>query len=261
MAMKNHHCVLKRRNYGNVTMLSPDGIDMCRIRHSKANWYVGQGLAEQIEDEPRKIQLKFKPKGLGNQVNPHPFYFQSKKNICVVCGSEKNLTRHHVIPSCFSKYFTRMEKVGHDVVLMCLDCHAAYEIKARVLYRKLCEDNGIEYSSNDFYRYDRNKGHVSGRCNTILRHRDKIPPDRLKEMLKVVSDFLGREPTNEDLENLRDMQSYYRLDMPNFGKTLFDKMGSRELCFVWRRHFVEEANPQFLPDFWSIDHDYQWQVT
>ena len=97
------HTLTSDRLYGNCQILHPDGSLMCYCAMRKINWYLKRNLATQISNNPVVIKLNFQPKGKGNADNP--FYLQERRNICVVCGTQENLTKHHCVPYCFRKHF------------------------------------------------------------------------------------------------------------------------------------------------------------
>ena len=92
---------LKTNLYGNFHVLSPEGDIMFHCNEDKINWYLTRNLADKIS--PTAIQLRFKPNGPGH-MGDH-YYMSQKENKCVVCGTESQLTRHHVIPYCYRRYF------------------------------------------------------------------------------------------------------------------------------------------------------------
>ena len=104
-------------------MFSPDGILMFRCDYKKANWYLKRNLGEVISQYPLKVKLKFKPRGLGN--HNKSFGLTEMSNECVICGASEYLTRHHVVPYCYRRYFPTSIKSHnfHDVLSLCVKCH------------------------------------------------------------------------------------------------------------------------------------------
>ena len=54
-----------------------------------------------IEEIPFVVQLNFEP--AGRPLSDRDYYLQEKENICVVCGSDENVIRKHVIPKEYRK--------------------------------------------------------------------------------------------------------------------------------------------------------------
>ena len=92
-----------RKIYGNYKVFSPEGHLMFRCDLKKANWYLSRDLAHLFSDDPHTIQLKFQPKGLGN--HNKVYGLTEMDNKCVVCGTNEFLTRHHVVPISYRRFF------------------------------------------------------------------------------------------------------------------------------------------------------------
>ena len=113
--------------YSNILMMAPNGEQLCRVSARRAKWYVDKGIAVL---EGNKLTLKFEPNGYA--VGDEAFYVGEKENLCVVCGDEDSLTKHHIVPTCFRRHFPAEYKshLSHDVLLVCEACHEAYEYHA-----------------------------------------------------------------------------------------------------------------------------------
>lgn len=53
------------------------------------------------------------------------YELELKDNVCVRCGASEHLSRFHVVPHTYRKYFPLHLKSHsqHDVVVLCVDCH------------------------------------------------------------------------------------------------------------------------------------------
>jgi hypothetical protein len=75
------------------------------------------------------------------------WYHIHRENICVVCGNTEKLTKHHIIPSCYTakldKDIKKTLKNVHfepDYCCTCKKCHKKYEILfSERLHRKIWE--------------------------------------------------------------------------------------------------------------------------
>lgn len=74
------------------------------------------------------IKLNFEPSGRGitafdGQKDDDEFYVEYRKNICVVCGHDKNYLRYQIIPSMYRMFFPDKYKShrSHDVLLLCFN--------------------------------------------------------------------------------------------------------------------------------------------
>lgn len=234
--------------YESFAMIHPNGELMCYTNFKRANWYIEKGLAEWIEE--RKFVLKFEPNGSGK--NNLPYYTQILENKCVVCGTddnEKGLNKHHVVPYVFRSRFPVQYKESnhHDVLVTCVDCHEDYEKYANQLKTKLANDLGISTNQQMSVEEKLNKKILSAR-NILLRMKEiptiKIPEEKLqkleeeakKDLLPIEKGLKGAFWADKIIENVLEKD-----DLFNFVK-------------MWRQHFIEFAKPQFLPNYWRVDH-------
>ena len=250
---------LKGNLYGNCHVLGPDGDIMFHCNQDKIDWYLGRGLADKVKDSPPTIRLRFQPNGPGHSGDD--YYLTTKRNECVVCGSKHQLTRHHIIPYCYRRYFPALVKAHnyHDVLLMCVPCHDAYESEASRVKEKLAVEHGIPMTGTGWY-CDKVVVKLKKHASALQNHWDQIPPARREELLQTLRDYYQRDDiTAEDMEQAGSLEAIVRTeDFAQHGPTVVAKIsetyGSME-AFVkmWRQHFLQTMDPQFLPEHWSVD--------
>lgn len=241
-----------RKIYGNCRVLSPDGILMFLCEEKRANWYLDRNLAEKINNDPITVRLTFEPNGLGN--NDKPYGLMEMSNKCVVCGSEEFLTRHHVVPICYRRYFPLKykSKNHHDVLALCFDCHEKYEVKAFELKGQLAE----EYNAPLDGLLDKSmEGGVKiiGYSRLLLSDKvDLLPKDRLMEIKSILTDYFGGEYTKEDLLVTSLLKT--TLCRKTHGEIVVSKLTNyQDFIEMWRKHFVEKNDCKYLPDKWKVD--------
>lgn len=242
--------------YGNCIMLSPDGTVLCRCDTKKINWYLSRNLATLIESDPPTIRLNFQPKGNGK--SDYPYYTSSKSNVCVCCGSDKDLTKHHCVPRAFRKFFPKHYKShnSHDIVLLCAECHLKYEAIANELKYELLGRKWHHVSSEEDVALRK----ASGYANAIIRHGEEMPLTRRNELEQLIKNYLKKDTlTLDDLNLLLEQDSERRnkvSEESQYGKKVVEEIADiSEFIKMWRRHFVSKMNPQHLPKHWSVDHD------
>jgi len=254
-------------------MLHPDGSFMCHTSWDRTQWYLDRNLADLIQGEPCIIQLKFKPAGRGH--HGVPYYYQGMKNICVVCGTKKNLTTHHVVPSNFRKFMPAEIKSRnhHDILPVCVPCHNAYEPGAYSLKKKLSAEYGIPiHGINDI-----NEPNITVKARkaagTILKHGQRIPDKPLLDLTLTYVKVFGLDFSLDALREARIPISKRRpANFKKAGEALLDFMEIDEIiAFVkmWRCHFLTWAkkhesyprwrrelnlNPKNFPKHWRVDH-------
>lgn len=255
--MKKFLKSLKTPAYSNWLMLSPDDEEMCRCGQTRVEWYLKKGLADIISNDPPIIKLKFIPNGHGNKDDA--FSLSKKKNICVVCGVELDLTKHHIVPSMYRKHLPIKIKSrsDHDVVVICVKCHESYETVAMSLKQEI----HIEYTGskipifkrdNHSRDIDRAKGFIE-----ILSIDSKIPEHRKLEMKNFIKSLFGYYPTYDQLLMIKSSLKTETINdsNKNYGKIIVDKMSYDDIqLFVerWRAHFLYVMKPKFMPDFWDV---------
>ena len=222
---------------------------MFRCHKKKADWYLNRDLAEIVSQDPLTIKLKFNPNGLGN--HEKDYGLDEMKNICVNCGKDKELTRHHIVPYCYRRYLPESIKSHnfHDVLPMCVECHNNYERKADILKERLSKDYDSplagEYIDNQFYKFTK-------MASTILQHENKMPTKisrRIKKQIK--AKFYIKRLTKKKLIQISKMKSI--VTKRTHGEIVMSKISDiNGFIEMWREHFIQNNECKYLPDNWSI---------
>ena len=231
---------LKRVPYDNFSIYHPDGTMMCYCSIKKAKWYLKRGLGKIIDDENRKIQLNFTPKGYGDPIE----LLEGRKNCCVISGKTHNLTKHHVIPLQYRRHLPNAYKDKNSCDLMVLnrEDHDTYEIIANdfklQLYNDCIEQNELNLS-NDWIE-------AKSINNCIKTHFDKVPHDRQVYML-MRRDALMEKWNFSDAELISRSLS----EIKDYNEIIVEKIGGVNLIVLWKLHFLKYAKPQYLPKWWA----------
>lgn len=236
--------------YGNYSVLDPSGRLMFRCGEKKFNWYLKKGLADQVNDHI--IRLNFTPNGLGYLDNH--FYLQERINVCVVCGCEHSLSRHHVVPYCYRKHFPSIAKDHnyHDVLPLCTCCHSKYEKGPALEMRRILAQkyNAPLNPGEDKYR-------ICKAASSLVRYSHRIPESRKNALKARVEAYLGREPTQSDLVELnKGVLTARKGESQMHAEVVMSKVENLQ-GFVedWRRNFVETMAPKYMPEGWSVTAD------
>lgn len=230
---------------------------MFRTSSRRAMWYVNRDLATIEAEVPHLvIKLTFKPRGRGS----HSFYCQKKENICVVCGGTNELSKHHVVPYCFRRYFPNNYKssLSFDVMPLCEQCHNKYERIAN-LKKKVLEK---VYNAEGYKSVCIMARHASSYRN-LLNNDIPLPESRRKcisERLLACKQFLLERGFVLDESNVlsktepdgrkNSIDCNYRM-----GEIIVSQIENYDVFIKeWRQHFLETMKPQFLPKGWTVDH-------
>lgn len=247
-----YHYTLKSPQYENCEVLSPDGQLMFRCCRKKAVWYLNRNLGIKLEDEPLKVQLNFIPKGVGH-VND-PYFLQVMENRCVVCGSEKDLTRHHIVPYCYRRFFPMNLKQhrSYDVMALCIPCHRSYEVCALELKEILANQYSAPINGTGI-KYNKDLASSRGAAFALLFNRHRMPVERQEELMNRVKNYLQKEVTDSELQELIDKDPYDFGNFNHHGKIIVEQIKDiEEFVRGWRNHFINKMNPQFLPSHWTV---------
>lgn len=241
--------------YDNYAMYSPGKKLMCYISKKSASWYVKKELASFLVGEELGIQLHFEPKSLGyNGEDSAEFYLNKRRNLCVVCGATTNLNKHHVVPYCYRKHFPKayIKRSHHDILPICIDCHEKYEKAASLLKLMLDKDHDVVSGKIKESEEQVALWKCGKHAHALLKYADKVPEYRKKEIRKKIELYLGREPTQKDLEEIREAgYNYMQTRHPTYKREkIVEELGIEKLEELWRGHFLEFARPKFLPANW-----------
>jgi len=239
--------------YGNCCVLSPDDILMFRCNTKKVNWYLNRGLASIVNNDPLTIKLNFIPNGLGNH---NKGYGLSKMhNKCVNCGIEEGLTKHHVVPISYRKFFPEEIKSHnfHDVLPMCVDCHETYERKADEFKKEL---SSIYDAPLDGLVTDKSDVPVKYIKMAIALIKDsKIPNRRRRDMKnKIKSKFNIKRLTRNKIKKISEIKS--TIIKKTHGEIVVSKLSDISLFIEsWRSHFIKNNECNYLPEDWNINYN------
>lgn len=240
---------LKNPLYENCIVRNMNGELMFRSNEKRAMWYVQRNLATIINQNPLEIQLNFEPKGNGRAEDE--YYLQQMQNICVSCGKDNNLNRHHIVPVCFRKWFPEDIKnhSHYDIVLLCVDCHERYERHSYNLKRKLA----LEFDAPLDGIFDKENRLLYRRAyqaaNSLLNFGEKIPEDRKEFLYQNIKAVYGND---FDLEQVANNE--IKVDIITQGEIIVGKLSDiNSFIRRWRKHFLDTMKPKFLPINWTVN--------
>jgi len=237
--------------YGNCVVMTGD-IVMFRCDQERMNWYLSMGLADLVSENPPVLRLRFKPRGPGHAGDA--YFLQEFKNRCVVCGCEEGLSHHHVVPYCYRRHFPRESYQNgrwfYDVLLLCLDCHHAYEERAAELKQSIAHENGVE--SWGTTNLTRDEVTIMKAAIALDRHRPKLPSDRREVLERIVKTYLGKDELSpEDPRNAFDTIRRGVVVTPAAQIIVQKVKDLDDFAIRWRKHFLRHMKPRFLPDLWE----------
>jgi hypothetical protein len=270
----------KNLNAENWEVYHPDGTHMFTCGEKKANWYLERDLAVRTADG--KIMLTFEPKGNGFE-NNEVFGKSVREAICVVTGLEEGLQRHHIVPYCYRTYFPEKykSKNHHDVVLINHEKHSEYELLAtqykdeiaQMFDVKTIQEFNIEYT-HKLREIGKENAILINNILSIFKTYGKISNEIKLEKLKKISEGTGIPfktvcsynyiqlykmydiLKERHIKEQEEFKQYYRKKYDH-GYYVVQKLDTEEkieeFVKLWRNHFIDTMQPQFMPNGWSVD--------
>lgn len=270
----------KNLNSENWKVYHPDGKHMFTCGEKKANWYLDRDLAEIIGN--KEIRFKFYPNGNGFDDNEE-FGRGIRKMMCVVSGINTGLQRHHIVPYCYRTYFPEQykSKNHHDVVLINYRKHGEYEKMANEFKNVIGEIYGVKTINelNSEYttilrQIGKENSILLNAIHSIFRSHNTMPTKIRLQKLKFIGEKIGmsfeemiklnyiqlyklylllREKNNEEIDKFKTENR----NLYDHGYYVVQKLDTEEkiedFVKIWRNHFIETMNPEYMPYGWSID--------
>lgn len=255
--------------YGNISLLDPSGLLMCKVSGRKKDWYLSRNLAVLEGDDA--IRLLFTPNGPGHAGND--LYMVEKQNRCAACGAKgadaeggegASLLRHFVVPACYRKHLPSVYKnhCPFDILLVCWPCKERANRASDTLKEQLASEHGAPIDGVGGVTHADLRASKAARV--LKRCPSGIPPDRRAGLERPVRELLG-VPEGVPLQ-AQDLETAdaagRRSDDRAFeahGKLVLEAVGEEwpALVLRWRRHFVATMEPGFLPEGWNAEQDWR----
>lgn len=242
--------------YDNCVVLHPDGTPMFYCDRKKIRWYLKRNLATTVNDTT--VQLIFVPKGMGDMY-ANKVYKNKKNNNCVVCNTTEKLTRHHVVPVQYRRYFP-LEYKSHnhfDIVPLCGFHHDEYERKAAHLNNLLRSECNIPSNTNYSSVNNHKAEKVLGIIATLIRDWDMVPIERRDMLVQKIKDFTGiDEVTKESIHHIL-IKVEDKVPLVPYASLVVEKNKDNINGFIvrWRKHFLDTMKPQYMPESWIEEHE------
>ena len=197
----------------------------------------------------------------------HDFYLNPRRNLCVVCGVKTDLTRHHIVPQQYLRWYPDELKVGcsHDILPLCKKCHAKAEVENNYLRNELAEkydapSDGIGLTVNKpLMRAQR-------AFNTLDKYLHLIPWSKKKCLMDRVGKFFDREfdhISNTEITMMMSLPVVMKSDdYKTHGQLVIEKTEDIEgFTSMWRSYFLTSMEPEHLPRGWCVNHRVQQPPT
>jgi hypothetical protein len=264
----------RRLGRENWKFYHPDGDLMFINNEHKANWYLKRNIVRLIGD--KEVQFIDKPK-----VKRRPgddYLITPIERICVVCGVEEELQKHHVIPTLYRQFMPDEYKSNnhHDVVIICSKHHEHYErIYSNFFRDELAElfdvptVNELINSKTVIYRTHKI---IINKATSLMKYNSNMDIDKLlrlsNDILKSTAVLKHHKDAFLTETELKKVVRYHTKALKSLADDLDDYIGIKhakkivdkcieqgilyEFIVNWRRNFIENMQPQYMPVGWDM---------
>jgi len=254
--MGKFNLLQKHKYYGNILVFSPDEKPMFRCSEKQAKWYLDRKLAEPVlgvSDKPyclinAAIKLTFQPNGLGRYGEPD--LLEEQKNICCVCGSEKDLVKNYIVPREYLHRFPIEFKSRRfeNRIMLCVDCLKKRNILVRDFLSKLLGEICKVPVDGTGAVIDSKFKNIVLTANALVQKKHPLPERVRIEKLKIIEDYLGHVPTENEIIELSKSKWIDKSNYKSYGQMIVEKIVDFEMFIdVWRNHFMQTMKPKFPP--------------
>ena len=124
-----HHTICQDIGPDTVVQ-NTSGKPIFRCSEKKARYYLRRGIADHTEDGQLRLVRDNIERVMVNKYGSldSPYFLAPKFSKCSVCGSEDDLTQHHIVPK---RHVKRIDpSIRHimcNTLCVCRSCHNVYE--------------------------------------------------------------------------------------------------------------------------------------
>ncbi|CAD8081022.1 unnamed protein product [Paramecium sonneborni] len=281
----------KKPAYGNCKIYTKENFFLCNCDEKKIKWYLKQGLADLISEDPPTIQLKFDPSGFKEEGSDKPQYITIERvNQCVICGKENELLKFHIVPVVYKKHI--QGKRSYDIVCLCLTCHHKASAQSDKLKVLIAEKYNINLKQNKKDSLPEQVKNLIKSVQAFNKKNKNLPKEAFQkfqiQFTKQVENIKNQEQFNQinkfDLNNLKYEENLISIndeqfqifieylnqneelfnkseDNSDYGKQVVDQLKTEEeieeFLVYWRDNFLNEMKPQYLNEAWAVDHKFK----
>lgn len=239
--------------YENKEMYSMQNELLGYIPVHRFKWYIRKGLCTVLNENA--IMLNFEPSFKNEKVVIDKDKNGPKENICVVCGTDRDLKRGRVLPYEIKKLLPWKYKAhkSSDVVVVCDSCSGDLDFINREFKLELYER----------YQIDPENFKIDSKSRTISSAVEKIIEENYVcsnvYTAKTLEQYFGKVPENKDLDDfLSTVKNFKYEGFKHPEEQLVDKVVKEdkvnEFVTEWKHNFFNNLQPEYLQwDFWNND--------
>lgn len=163
---------------------------------------------------------------------------------CICCRSKSNITKHHIVPKCYRRYFPRKfkDRRSEDVVPLCRQCHEKYEIIAIEFKEFLAEKYNAPLKGSKFSDSDVDFILACEASRSILQYGSRMPEKRMKDLIERIKCVIDGMPTLIDILSLAKINKRsLHFNESNHSKHVVESLDGHYERFsrAWKKHFLK----------------------
>lgn len=251
--------------YNSAVVYSKYGQFMFYCDQRRAKWYLKKGLGDIIFQNQSRLEIKLNIDTAGPGPNDEFSSYEILQR-CVVCGTVENLTKHHVVPTCYRKFFPieYKSRISHDVVIICESHHHIYEDYANILKDRLADKYNIpnlqqcsQMQSPTGNPLLKKLSSTKSLCNVYIS--DTLKQKEISQKIIDKLYNLNIDIKTADIHQiLKDIDSKIETiksvsSTIDHGQMLVSKLEDIDKFIrYWRKHFLSIMKPNYMPKGWSV---------
>lgn len=239
---------INNKPFGDCDVFSPSGLLLFRCKYKRVKYYINNNTAVILNENPLKIKFLVIPNKYEKITNHNLI-----SNKCICCGSEEYVTKHHVVPYCYSRYFK--DRYIYDILPLCAKCHMTYEKKANELKLKISKQYNECIGGSQLID-NRELITIVKYSITLLDNRnDNIPKERIDLMKNEIKKYFKiKRLSKKKLEKISKIN--IKISHKSHGEFIISQIKDKDEFYqMWRKHFIENMNCKYLPKNYNISSD------
>ena len=175
---------------GRCAMLSLDGSLLCECDARKIDWYVSNGLANELEARRSGSWERVARLTVALSLAERKLAVAHEYR-CVGCGGNDRLRAFYIVPRGFSKYFPLAVKRdnNHDQAWLCQRCFGHATEAASAHRTKVLHEAGLGLAEHRGVKFERDKRLQVLARNALALRKPSLPLSRVAELRKELQAF------------------------------------------------------------------------
>jgi len=162
--------------------------------------------------------------------------------------------------------------VSHDIVLLCLKCHARSNELDYLRRAELADQYQAPIGNENLVKAnleDKSRRTARSAGNALLKNYEKIPEKRRIELENTLAQYFNVDFSQELIQLASDLPVTVKgtegdeEEFLQHGQKIVSKLEEegiealKDFEVSWRKHFLEIMKPKYMPDGWDLFHNHE----